>query len=177
MLKKSVFLAENLILYTCNRVEIHAAAASGADYIGSIKIFLSKFHNLSLLDYENAIYFYKDNAAIEHLFKVASIRTLNSAVLKVLIIGAGAVGEKLFLCLKKNGVKSIFVTNRTLEKARDLAAKFCASAVFFENFKNSLNELDIIISFTAAPHSIIRKDDILYQSVSAAQMREKLRCD
>ncbi len=231
LLKECVFLSENLILSTCNRVEIYAAATSEADYIKGIKNFLSKFHNLNLLDYKKEIYAYKDNEAIEHLFKVASgldsmvigemeilgqvkkayqdakqsrttgkilhrlfekafntakkIRTetfvsrgavsVSSAAVKlaekilgrlndrkVLIIGAGAVGEQLVLYLKKNGIKSIFVTNRTLEKARDLAVKFSALAVSLEDFKNSLVEIDIIISSTGAPHSIIRKDDILF---------------
>ncbi len=230
LLKEGVVLAENLILSTCNRVEIYAAASPGADYVGGIKNFLSKFHNINLLDFEKEIYVYKDKEAIEHLFKVSSgldsmvigemeilgqvkkayqdaklsrtigkilhrlfekafntakkIRTetiigkgavsVSSAAVKlsekilgclsdkkVLIIGAGAVGEQLVLYLKENGIKSIFVTNRTLEKARDLAAKFSAQAVSFEDFKNSLVEVDIIISSTGAPHSIIRKEDIL----------------
>lgn len=230
MLKDGVSLAENLILSTCNRMEIYAAVNSDEDSLAGIKDFLSKFHNLNLSDYDKAIYVYKDKAAIEHLFKVASgldsmvigemeilgqvkkayldakcsctagkilhrlfeksfntakkIRTetfigrgavsISSAAVKlaakilgrlndkmVLIVGAGAVGEQLVLYLKKNGIKSIFVTNRTLEKARDLAAKFSAQAVSFEDFKNSLVEVDIIISSTGAPHSIIRKDDIL----------------
>ncbi len=79
---------------------------------------------------------------------------------KALIIGAGSVGEQLGQNLKKNGLKSIFVTNRTFEKAQNLASRFGAQAVSFENFRDKLSEVDIIIASTGAPHCIIRKDDI-----------------
>jgi len=229
-LKEGFFLKENLILSTCNRVEIYAVANHATDYVGNIKSFLSKFHNLNLSDYDEAIYVYKDKEAVEHLFGVASgldsmvigemeilgqvkkayqdarlsltagkvlhrlfekafntakkIRTetfigkgavsVSSAAVKlaekilgrlddkkVLIVGAGSVGEQLVLYLKKNGIKSILVANRTLEKAQDLARKFSAMAVAFDDFKNSLVDVDIIISSTGAPHAIVRKDDIL----------------
>jgi glutamyl-tRNA reductase len=80
---------------------------------------------------------------------------------KVLIIGAGLIGEQLVLYLKKNGIKSIMVTNRTFEKAKDLGDKFSAIAVAFEDFRNTLAEVDIVIASTGAPHAIIRKDAIV----------------
>ncbi len=79
---------------------------------------------------------------------------------KVLIIGTGKVGEQLALYLKKEGIVSILVTNRTLEKARDLAARFAADAIPFEDFRSRFPETDIIITSTGAPHSIIRRDEI-----------------
>jgi len=78
-----------------------------------------------------------------------------------LIIGTGAIGEKLLLYLRKNGIKSILVTNRTLEKAQGLAARFAATAVAFEGFLERLADVDIVIVSTGAPHSVIRKDDIV----------------
>ena len=230
ILKENVSLKENLILSTCNRMEIYAVADRKTDYVGSIKKFLSKYHNLNLAEYEKAIYVYKGNEAVKHLFSVASgldsmvigemeilgqvkkayqdakesqttgkilhrlfekafntakkIRTdtfvgrgtvsvstaavsLAKKILgrlqdkKVLIIGAGTIGEQLVLYLKKNGIKSITVTNRTFEKAKDLSAKFSAAAVAFEDFRTSLAEVDIVIASTGAPHAIIRKADII----------------
>ncbi|MDP3789867.1 MAG: NAD(P)-binding domain-containing protein, partial [Candidatus Omnitrophota bacterium] len=78
-----------------------------------------------------------------------------------LIIGTGAIGEKLLLYLRKNGIKSILVTNRTLEKAQSLAATFAATAVAFEVFLDRLTDVDIVIVSTGAPHSVINKDDII----------------
>jgi glutamyl-tRNA reductase len=80
---------------------------------------------------------------------------------QVLIIGTGQIGEQLVLYLKKNGIKSILVTNRTFEKAKDLADRFAAHAVHLEDFMSRLIETDIVIASTAAPHCIIRKEDIL----------------
>lgn len=78
-----------------------------------------------------------------------------------LIIGTGSVGEQLLLYLRENNVKSILVANRTLEKAKDLAGRFAATAVAFEDFKDSLVDVDIVIASTGAPHHIIHRDDIV----------------
>lgn len=79
---------------------------------------------------------------------------------EALIIGAGQIGEQLLMYLKKNGVKTIIVANRTYEKAVALAEKFSATATKFEDFPQKLIGADIVISSTGAPHAIIRKDDI-----------------
>jgi glutamyl-tRNA reductase len=80
---------------------------------------------------------------------------------KVLVIGAGKVGEQLVVYLKKEGIESILVTNRTFEKAESLAATFVATAVPFEDFRPRLAETDIIITSTGAPHYILHKDEML----------------
>lgn len=229
LLKENAFLKENLILSTCNRVEIYAVSGRKTDYVDSIINFISQYHNLSLATYEKTIYVYKGNEAVKHLFGVAAgldsmvigemeilgqvkkayqdakesgttgkilhrlfekafnaakkIRTdtfvgrgtvsistaavsLANKILgqlqdkKVLIIGAGTIGEQLVLYLKKNGIKSIAVTNRTFEKAKELSVKFSATAVAFEDFRKKLADVDIVITSTGAPHAIIRKTDI-----------------
>lgn len=78
-----------------------------------------------------------------------------------MIIGAGAVGEQLIVYLKKNGISSILVVNRTLEKASLLAEKFAATAVAFEDFMARLVDVEVVIASTGAPHCIIRKEDIV----------------
>jgi len=78
-----------------------------------------------------------------------------------LIIGAGIIGEQLAMYLKKNGVKDILVANRTLEKAKILTEKFSATIVTFDEFRNRLTDVDIVITSTGAPHCILRKEDIL----------------
>lgn len=81
---------------------------------------------------------------------------------KVLVIGAGTIGEQLLMYLKKNGVKIIVVANRTYEKALVLADRFGATAIKFDDFPHDLINADIVISSTGAPHTIIRKDDIAH---------------
>lgn len=80
---------------------------------------------------------------------------------KALVIGAGKVGEQLILYLKKEGLESILVTNRTLEKAKSLAEAFGASVLLFEDFRAALAQVDIVITSTGAPHYIIHKDELL----------------
>ena len=80
---------------------------------------------------------------------------------KVLVIGAGTIGEQLLRYLKKNGVKIIVVANRTYEKALVLADRFGATAIKFDDFPQDLIDADIVISSTGAPHTIIHKDDVL----------------
>ena len=80
---------------------------------------------------------------------------------KVLIIGVGKIGEQLISYFKKNGIRFTLVANRTFAKANMLANRFGAIAVRFDNLKESLTEVDIVIASTRAPHCIIHKQQIL----------------
>lgn len=72
LLKESASLGENLVLSTCNRTEIYAVANRAKDHADDIGSFLSRFHNLDILDYKNKFYVYRNKEAVEHLFKVTS---------------------------------------------------------------------------------------------------------
>ncbi len=78
---------------------------------------------------------------------------------KILIIGAGKMSEETAKYLIANK-SSIFATNRTYEKAVEIAAKFSGRAIKFDELFNILPEIDIVISSTSAPHLIIKKEDI-----------------
>jgi glutamyl-tRNA reductase len=73
----------------------------------------------------------------------------------VLIIGAGDTGEKTARALLSRGARSILVTNRSPEKAVELAAAFGGRAVPFEDWSAEFANVDIIISSTSAPHYIL----------------------
>jgi glutamyl-tRNA reductase len=79
---------------------------------------------------------------------------------KVLIIGAGKIGELTVKNLSSRGIKTVIVANRTLIKAQELAERFCGSAVKFENIFDYMRSSDIIISSTSAPHFVITAADI-----------------
>ncbi len=79
----------------------------------------------------------------------------------VMVIGAGEMSELTVRHLVSNGVKSIFVTNRTYQRAVELAEKFNGQAVKFEERVNNLVNADIIISSTGAPFPIIKKEDVI----------------
>jgi glutamyl-tRNA reductase len=75
----------------------------------------------------------------------------------VMIIGASKMGELAAKHLKRNGVSSVLVTNRTFERAVELARIFEGAAVPFEHFTDHMDRADIVISSTGAPHFIIGK--------------------
>ena len=85
----------------------------------------------------------------------------------VMIIGASKMGELAAKHLKRNGVSSVLVTNRTFERAVELAQVFEGAAVPFEHFVDHIDRADIVISSTGAPHFIITKmlaEQIIHRS-------------
>jgi len=75
----------------------------------------------------------------------------------VLILGAGKISELVAASLAKEGVKAIIVSNRTYEKACDLAQTLKGKAIKFDRLEEGLKEADMVISSTSAPHYLIRK--------------------
>ena len=69
-----------------------------------------------------------------------------------------------------NGVKAILVANRTKKRAEELAEAFGGEPVPFDQIQRILDEADIIITSTGAPHFILDKSDI-----QAALRRRKNR--
>lgn len=79
---------------------------------------------------------------------------------KALIIGAGEMAELAALHLKQAGVENMYVANRTLKNAEELASKIEAIAIPFESLKDQLAQVDIIISSTGAANTILCAEDI-----------------
>ena len=75
----------------------------------------------------------------------------------VMIIGASKMGELAAKHLRRAGVSSVLVTNRTFERAVELAKVFEGAAVPFEHFIDHIDRADIIISSTGAPTFVIGK--------------------
>src|SRR5436190_3163445 len=75
----------------------------------------------------------------------------------VMIIGASKMGELAAKHLRRAGVSSVIVTNRTFERAVEMAQVFEGAAVPFEHFEEHMDHADIIISSTGAPNFIISK--------------------
>ena len=70
--KSLPLLKENMILSTCNRVEIYAAAREIENAILDLKHFLSRYHALSLKEFEKSLYSFVGEEAVRHIFRVAS---------------------------------------------------------------------------------------------------------
>jgi glutamyl-tRNA reductase len=80
---------------------------------------------------------------------------------KVLLLGAGQMSELSALELLKQGAGSVHVSviNRTLEHAVELAAKLGGLAIPFEERWQHMAEVDIIISSTSCPHTILSREE------------------
>ncbi|PIP20204.1 MAG: glutamyl-tRNA reductase [Candidatus Omnitrophica bacterium CG23_combo_of_CG06-09_8_20_14_all_40_11] len=78
----------------------------------------------------------------------------------ILIIGVGKVSELVLQYLKKERPNVIFVSNRTFEKAKALASEINGAAVRFDRLRESLKKADVVITATASPHFIIKKETL-----------------
>lgn len=73
----------------------------------------------------------------------------------VLLVGAGETGELAARCLIEAGTSKLLVTNRTADRAREIANKFSGSAVSFEAFYDVLPTSDIVLCSTGAAEYVI----------------------
>jgi glutamyl-tRNA reductase len=79
---------------------------------------------------------------------------------KVLLIGAGEMAELAAEHLVGQGVADVVVANRTLSRAVELAKRFHGRAVSFDELLGQLEQVDIIISSTGAPTTILHQGDV-----------------
>ncbi|NVL90300.1 MAG: glutamyl-tRNA reductase [Desulfobacterales bacterium] len=77
----------------------------------------------------------------------------------VLLIGAGEMAELAVDHLVTNRASPIFVANRTFERGLEIAERFKGTAIRFEEVRDYLKEVDIVISSTGAPHYVLVHDD------------------
>ena len=76
----------------------------------------------------------------------------------VMLVGTGEMAELAAKHLISYGVKTVYVASRTYERAVSLARTLNGSALDFETFKNELYRADIVITSTAAPNFVIKKE-------------------
>jgi glutamyl-tRNA reductase len=78
----------------------------------------------------------------------------------VLLVGGGEVSELAAQNLLANGADRLMVVNRTRARGRELADRYGAEALGFEDLPGALSRADIVISSTAAPVPIIYPEHI-----------------
>jgi glutamyl-tRNA reductase len=76
----------------------------------------------------------------------------------VYLVGAGKMSELAAQHLLAHGAGSIFVANRTYERAERLAEKFHGVVTPFEQLYETVDKADIVITSTGAPHAIFRRE-------------------
>jgi glutamyl-tRNA reductase len=77
---------------------------------------------------------------------------------QVYLVGAGKMSELAARHLLAHGAASIFVANRTHERAAQLAQKFGGEAIRFEQLYETCDRADIVITSTGAPNAIFRRE-------------------
>ena len=85
----------------------------------------------------------------------------------VMIVGAGKMSELAARHLRRSGASHVFVTNRTHDRALEMARLFQGTPVEYDRFHATLPEVDILIASSAAPHYILNKEEM--QRVIAAR--------
>ncbi len=79
---------------------------------------------------------------------------------EVLVIGLGEAGRLAARALDAAGARSLTVTNRTYQRAVELAAELGGTAVPFEELETLLERADVVVSTTEAPGYILTADTL-----------------
>jgi glutamyl-tRNA reductase len=77
-----------------------------------------------------------------------------------LLVGAGVTVELVAKHLASRNIGRMFVANRDVEKARDLASQFGGFALPLSELDGTLPEADILITSTSAPEPIITLEQV-----------------
>jgi len=75
-----------------------------------------------------------------------------------LLVGAGVTVELLAKHLSSRNIGRLFVANRNIDRAQELAGRFGGFALPLSEIEGTLPEADILISSTASPDPVIRLD-------------------
>ncbi|MGB6220921.1 glutamyl-tRNA reductase [Haloferula sp.] len=75
---------------------------------------------------------------------------------RVIVIGAGEMSRQTAQALVSRGASSVFVTNRSFDRAQELADEMGGRAVHFDEWQGVLAGVDVVISSTSAPHHVVQ---------------------
>lgn len=87
---------------------------------------------------------------------------------KVLVLGAGETSERTARALVSRGVSDLRVSNRSIDRARELAQAVGGRAVPFDGWTTQCHEIDILLTSTAS------ETPLLTAEILAPMLRERL---
>jgi glutamyl-tRNA reductase len=79
---------------------------------------------------------------------------------RVLLIGAGRIGELAAGNLSARGAEIAFVANRTAETAHELAQRFGGAPIGLAEIPGRLAEVDVVVSSTSSPEPVLHAGDV-----------------
>ncbi|MFI5358051.1 MAG: glutamyl-tRNA reductase [Opitutales bacterium] len=89
---------------------------------------------------------------------------------RILLLGAGEIGEKTAKAFRSREAGSITVSSRRLERAMELAATLDGTALPFEHRESHLADFDVVVCCTSAPTAVLTRD-----AVAAAMKKRAAR--
>lgn len=87
---------------------------------------------------------------------------------KVLVVGAGEMSERTARALVSRGVTDLRVSNRSMDRARELIRAVAGHAIPFDEWPRQCREIDILITSTASETVLLRPEDL------APMLRDRL---
>jgi len=77
---------------------------------------------------------------------------------RVMILGAGEMARTVSQSLVSRGAQGILVSNRSYDRALDLAGRMNAEAIRFDDWSSRIVDTDIVVCSTSAPHVLLTPD-------------------
>lgn len=78
----------------------------------------------------------------------------------IMVLGAGEMAESCVRLLASKGAGSIFVSNRSFDRALDLATRCGVEAICFGDCMFKMRDVDVVIAATSSAQAILSLDDI-----------------
>ena len=101
----------------------------------------------------------RGTASVSHAAVEMATERLGSLVgRRVLVVGAGEMGEGIAAALLHAGANDIVVSNRTTQRAEELATRFGGRVVPFADLPTALSEADVVLTCTGADGTLIDFD-------------------
>lgn len=98
----------------------------------------------------------RSTASVSHAAVEMAIDELGGlADRRILVVGAGSMGEQMTVALGAHGVHEIAVTNRTAARARELASRVGGRVAPFVDLPAALAEADLVLTSTGAGEAVI----------------------
>ncbi|MBI4160875.1 MAG: glutamyl-tRNA reductase [Acidobacteria bacterium] len=79
----------------------------------------------------------------------------------LLLVGTGKMSDLAARHLVGEGVRTVYVASRTYARAEEMARRHSGAPIRFDEFFDYLKKVDVVLTSTAAPHWIVKKEDVL----------------
>ncbi len=93
-----------------------------------------------------------------------------------ILVGAGVTIDLVAKHLKRKDIGRLFVANRNLDRARNLAGEYGGYALPLSELEGTLPEADILISSTASPEPVVGHAE-MQKAIKARKYRPVFACD